>query len=54
MDNLRKQGKLRAIKVGTKVRFKRSEVERYLESEKENADGAKVPSRTAMRKVVAA
>ena len=39
VDNLRKEGKLGAIKVGIKVRFKRAEVERYLESERENVDG---------------
>jgi excisionase family DNA binding protein len=42
VDNLRKEGKLRAIKVGSKVRFQRGEVERYLESERENVDGAEV------------
>jgi excisionase family DNA binding protein len=43
VDNLRTQGKLGAIKVGSKVRFKPAEVERYLESERENVDGADVP-----------
>jgi excisionase family DNA binding protein len=42
VDNLRREGKLRAIKVGSKVRFKQGEVERYLESERENVDGAEV------------
>jgi len=42
VDNLRKKGKLGAIKVGSKVRFKPAEVERYLESERENMDGADV------------
>jgi len=40
VDNLRRRKKLRAIKVGSKVRFKRAEVERYLESEREDVDGA--------------
>jgi excisionase family DNA binding protein len=42
VDNLRRKGKLVAIKVGSKVRFKEWEVERYLESERENVDGAEV------------
>ena len=42
VDNLRTQGKLGAIKVGSKVRFKPAEVERYLESERENVGGADV------------
>ena len=40
VDNLRKKGKLGAIKVGSKVRFKGAEVERYLESERENVASA--------------
>jgi excisionase family DNA binding protein len=45
VDNLRKDGKLPAIKVGSKVRFKRRDVERYLESEREIANGAEVAVR---------
>jgi excisionase family DNA binding protein len=40
VDNLRRTGKLQAIKVGSKVRFKRRDVESYLESEREDADAA--------------
>ena len=35
VDVLRRKGKLRAIKVGRKVRFERAEVKRYLNSERE-------------------
>ena len=40
VDELRRQKKLRAIKIGRKVRFERAELKRYLESEREGGDGA--------------
>ena len=39
VDELRRQKKLRAIKVGRKVRFERAEVKRYLDGEQEGGDG---------------
>ena len=48
VDNLRKDGKLPAIKVGSKVRFKRRDVEKYLESEREIANGAEAAVRTGV------
>ena len=39
LDELRRQKKLRAIKVGRKVRFERAEVKRYLDGEQEGGDG---------------
>lgn len=40
VDNQRRRGKLRAIKVGSKVRFRREDLEIYLESVRENMGGA--------------
>jgi len=48
VDNLRKDGKLRAIKVGSKVRFIRRDVEGYLESEREIANGDEVAVRSSV------
>ena len=39
VDELRRQKKLRAIKVGRKVRFERAEVKRYLRGELEGGNG---------------
>ena len=48
VDNLRTQGKLGAIKVGSKVRFIRRDVEGYLESEREIANGDEVAVRSSV------
>ena len=40
VDQLRRDKKLRAIKIGRKVRFERTELKRYLKSEQEGGDGA--------------
>ena len=49
VDELRRAKKLRAIKVGSKVRFQRGEVKRYLRAEQEGGDGAG-PGRGGPRK----
>jgi excisionase family DNA binding protein len=40
VDQLRRDKKLRAIKIGRKVRFEHTELKRYLKSEQEGGDGA--------------
>jgi hypothetical protein len=40
VDELRRQKKLHAIKVGRGVRFERDEVKGYLKGEREGGDGA--------------
>ena len=49
VDELRRAKKLHAIKVGSKVRFERAEVKRYLKGEQEGGDGAG-PGRGGARK----
>ena len=53
VDELRRRGKLHAIKVGRGVRFERAEVKRYLSAEREGGGGA-APGRGGPRQKLVA